>query len=73
MNVDGTGVQRLTNNTNEDLYPTWSPDGELIAFQSDRDGDFDIYVTNSDGSGREQRVTDNRVEDWGPVWMPEQT
>jgi len=33
-----------------DIHPAWSPDGSQIAFNSDRDGEFDIYVMNSDGS-----------------------
>jgi Tol biopolymer transport system component len=31
--------------------PTWSPDGERIAFMSNRDGTDDIFVVNADGSG----------------------
>lgn len=34
----------------DDLWPVWSPDGEHIAFLSDRDGDMKIYVMRSDGS-----------------------
>jgi len=29
-------------------YPTWSPDGQKIAFVSDQDGNGDIYVINAD-------------------------
>jgi TolB protein len=34
--------------------PVWSPDGNQIAFYSNRDGDFEIYVVNSDGSNLRQ-------------------
>jgi hypothetical protein len=35
---------RLTNNDAEDAIPSWSPDGTKIAFISDRDGNYEIYV-----------------------------
>ena len=35
--------------------PAWSPDGTRIAFASDRDGDFDIWIMNADGSDQRQR------------------
>jgi Tol biopolymer transport system component len=50
MAVDGSNLQRVTNNSFWDLYPVWSPDGGRIAFLSKRDGDLDIYVMNDDGS-----------------------
>ena len=41
-----------------------------IAFTNDRDGNWDIYVMNSDGSG-ETRLTERSGYDWGPVWSPD--
>ncbi len=52
MNPDGSGQIRLTDNPGRDLNPVWSPEGERIAFRSDRQGDgpgYDIYVMNADG------------------------
>ncbi len=43
-----------------------------IAFASDRDGNFEIYVMNPDGSGL-FRVTDNPAEDTQPSWSPDGT
>ena len=55
---DGTDVQRLTSNPRRvSFVPDWSPDGEMIAFDSDRvdvDGRkkvVQVYVMNADGSG----------------------
>ena len=44
INTDGTGEHRLTESDREDLIPDWSPNGKRIAFQSDRDGNSEIYV-----------------------------
>lgn len=53
-----------------DEYPTWSPDGQWIAFHSDRDGDFDIYIVRPDGSDLRQ-LTDNDGNDMQPSWSPQ--
>ena len=50
--------------------PAWSPDGRRIAFASGRDGNFEIYVINADGS-RQRRLTRNTGRDVGPVWSPD--
>ena len=41
-----------------------------IAFASRRDGDFEIYVMNADGSGV-TRLTDNDASDGTPSWSPD--
>jgi len=46
-----TGLSvRLTDYPRWDRYPAWSPDGEMIAFHSDRSGSHDIYLMNADGT-----------------------
>jgi len=46
VNVDGSGLQKVTDDAAGDLSPRWSPDGSQIAFS--RTGS--LYVMNSDGS-----------------------
>jgi len=45
---------------------------ELIAFESTRDGNSEIYTINPDGTGR-ARVTTNAAEDREPVWSPDRS
>jgi len=79
MKVDGSAVQQLT--TDQGIYEeydfppaplhlAWSPDGEDIAFISDRDGNAEIYVMDQDG-GNIQQLTFNDNQDEWPVWSPE--
>ena len=70
MNTDGSGRARLTKDvSSRDIEPSWSPDGQHIAFASDRDGDFEIFVMNSDGSDQKQ-ITHNSADDTDPSWAP---
>ena len=48
---------RLTNDPRSDWSPTWSPDGQWIAFASDRAGMFAIYKMDINGANL-QRLTD---------------
>ncbi len=51
-------------------YPQPSPDGRWIVFQSDRDGDFEIYLANRHG-GQLRQLTQNSVWDRLPAWSPD--
>jgi Tol biopolymer transport system component len=45
MNSDGTNVRRITNDPADDTMPSISPNGDMIAFSSDRAGGlFQIYL-----------------------------
>jgi beta propeller repeat protein len=52
MNIDGSGLTRLTNSGANDGLPVWSPDGRIIAFVSDEGGQWAIWTINPDGSNR---------------------
>ncbi len=47
---------RITDNVEMDDRPVWSPDGSKLAFQSDRFGNFDVFVVDAEG-GKPKRVT----------------
>jgi Tol biopolymer transport system component len=52
INMDGSGLKRLTNNSAQDGLPTWSPDGTHIAFVSNRGGAWAIWAMQADGSNQ---------------------
>lgn len=66
---DGSNLRRLTDDPFRDRGPTWSPDGEAIAFYSDRDGGYEIWQIRPDGSGLEQ-LTDIGGDLNFPIWAP---
>ena len=70
MNPDGTGLAQLTHNAASDFDPEWSPDGEKIAFQSDRELFSNIFVMDADGAD-EARVTEGRSFDRSPTFSPD--
>jgi Tol biopolymer transport system component len=47
----------------------WSPDGTQIAFSGNRDGDWEVYLMNADGSAQRQ-LTHNTVDDIVADWQP---
>jgi dipeptidyl aminopeptidase/acylaminoacyl peptidase len=72
MRLDGSGLAQLTSNAGANFYPNWSPDGSRLAFNSNRDGDWDIYVMNADGSQVRQLVNAPGLDD-KPQWSPDGT
>ena len=60
---------RLTE-SGSDGSPDWSPDGTKIVFVSARDGNFELYTMDSDGSN-ETRITNTAAHEQGPVWSPD--
>ena len=70
MDADGKNQRRLTNHPATDFSPSWSPDGEKIAFSSYRNGgNIQIFVMDSDGQNP-IRLTDE-MWDEGPDWSPD--
>jgi Tol biopolymer transport system component len=52
------------------MFPQWSPDGSLIAFASDRDGNPEIYTMHSDGSDI-RRLTSTPGRNAHPSFSPD--
>jgi Tol biopolymer transport system component len=54
----------------QDSYPSWSPDGRQIVFESNRAGSHDIWLMNADGSDL-RRLTNHPTLDETPVFAPD--
>ena len=59
----GGRVTQLTTHPKHDTRPVWSPDGRKIAFASDREGSFDIYLMDREG-GVPTRLTTNTAAEY---------
>ncbi|MBE0433801.1 PD40 domain-containing protein [candidate division WOR-3 bacterium] len=70
VNRNGTDFQILTNDTISDFWPTISPDGEFIAFTSERDGYDDIFIMEI-ASRKIRRLTDPPMHGYCPTWSPD--
>lgn len=77
MNANGKNGRALTEDDlvedatfTPDEFPTWSPDGERIAYTTFLpDGNDDIFVMNADGSSP-TRLTSGPEYDADPDWSP---
>ncbi|MEA2016412.1 MAG: hypothetical protein U9O59_06905 [Actinomycetota bacterium] len=67
INIDGTGLTRLTDSHRNDLYPEVSPDGEKIAYTSDIGGVWQIMVMDWNG-GNKKQITNNNFKSAYPSW-----
>lgn len=70
INLDGTGLRRLTDAPGYDAEGSFSPDGKQIVFTSSRDGDPDLYIMDADGSNVRQ-LTNTAGYDGGPFFSPD--
>ena len=76
LTAHASAIARVADPTAHDstatnVRPAWSPDGKSIAFQSNRDGPYHIFVMNSDGSNLRQITSGNDNDDRHPNWSPD--
>jgi hypothetical protein len=72
MDADGSEQTQLTDNDADDVAPSWSPDGEKIAFTSIRDVDDEsefnaIYLMNADDGSHVTRLTNPPNAHYGTI------
>jgi TolB protein len=68
--VDGRTITQLTADPADDVMPAISPDGQRIAFASNRSDNWDIYTTSLNGGQVTQITTDSDAE-LHPTWSPD--
>ena len=71
---DGSGLRQLTNGPagHSSFNTAWSPDGRVIAFDSDRTGVVQLFTMRADGSDVRQ-LTHDAGHNRGPAWSPDGT
>ena len=63
-------LRRFTYGPASSLGASWSRDGQTLAFASDRDGNFDIFVQRVDQTDP-TRLTSSPSIEWQPAWSPD--
>lgn len=69
IELPNRAITNLTNHAAADVRPAYSSDGQ-IAFASNRDGNFEIYTMNGDGSFPRRITFADGAEDTSPAWQP---
>jgi TolB protein len=67
---DGSSLHQLTHEQARYENPAWSPRGDQIAFEMEREGEWGLYVIRPDGSGLE-RISRSGVNLFHPSWSPD--
>ncbi len=69
---EGTPRNLTRTNGVAERTPSWSPDGRWIAYFSDATGEYELYITQSDGRGEtKQLTTDGNCFRYDPNWSPD--
>jgi TolB protein len=67
MDANGQNGHPITQATEDATNPVWSPADRYIAYQSNLDGDLDIYIYEV-ATGATRQLTDNTIDDYAPTW-----
>lgn len=70
VDVNGGAARHLTMHERHDYNPVFSPDGQWIAFSSNRHGQYDVFVVSVKG-GRPKRLTYDSADDHPVSWTPD--
>ncbi len=62
---------QLTTNAGLDIHPSFSPQGDAVAFASDRSGTFELYVRALSGTAAEVKLTGDGQHNVQPAWSPD--
>ncbi|MDH5505731.1 MAG: serine/threonine-protein kinase [Anaerolineae bacterium] len=71
INADGSNPTNLTQSIGDDYAPAWSPDGQTIAFVSERQfNQRNIHFMRPDGT-EQKNITLGYASEYGPAWSPD--
>lgn len=70
-NPDGTDLKRLTDTKGYDAEGSYSPDGSKIVFCSNRDGNLELYIMDSDGRNVRKLTNTPGCYNGGPFFSPD--
>jgi Tol biopolymer transport system component/DNA-binding winged helix-turn-helix (wHTH) protein len=66
-----SNVIQVTASQGVEDYPSWSPDGRLLAYESDQRGTWDIWLTQIGAGNAINRTADYEGNDRFPTWSPD--
>ncbi len=62
---------QVTSSPSLDAFPAWSPDGQTLAYSSDRSGTFEIHLRTLTTGGRREALTSDGQRNVQPAWSPD--
>ncbi len=68
--VHTRAVTQLTSGGSDNVMPSISPDGQRVAFSSNRNGNWDVFVM-SIGGGQPVQITGDSADEIHPSWSPD--
>lgn len=69
--ADGTALKRLTFNDAYEAEVSFSPDGKKLLFTSNRDGNLELYLMNTDGGNQARLTFTEDLQEGGAFFMPD--
>ena len=68
-NPDGSGFMVLTSFSEDEFASSWSGDGTHLVFDTNHDGNWELYTIKADGTDA-FRLTTSPGYDANPAWRP---
>ncbi len=64
-------ITQVTDWPGLDDYPSLSPDGKAVAYCSDHNGSFEIYIKPFTAGAKEFQLTNDGQQNFQPTWSPD--